>query len=298
MIVLTLTDCPPALRGDLTRWLQEINTGVYVGRVSARVREELWERVRANSKTGRATMVFSAGNEQGLDFKVHNTSWQAIDFDGLKLMLRPNQARAQKLAQLRSGFSKAAKIRQARRMARRKRETDWQPDLYMVLDVETTGLSTAEHEIIEIGALKIKDSQIAAEFHALLKIKGTIPPPIESLTGISNALLQDQGRELSAVMPEFLAFAGDLPVVSHNAEFDYGFLRAACQQCLLPVFANQYTDTLLLARKLLTRVKNYKLATLLKYFGMETDALHRGINDCMATKYLYEKLIELQQTQK
>ena len=38
MIVITLTDCPPALRGDLTKWLQEINTGVYVGQVSARVR--------------------------------------------------------------------------------------------------------------------------------------------------------------------------------------------------------------------------------------------------------------------
>ena len=96
MIVVTLTDCPPALRGDLTKWLQEVNTGVYVGQVSARVRGEIWERVRENAKSGRATMVFSANNEQRMDFRVHNTNWEPIDFDGVKLMLRPSPARAQK----------------------------------------------------------------------------------------------------------------------------------------------------------------------------------------------------------
>ena len=54
MIVITLTDCPPALRGDLTKWLQEINTGVYVGHVSARVRDEIWKRVRESAKGGPA----------------------------------------------------------------------------------------------------------------------------------------------------------------------------------------------------------------------------------------------------
>lgn len=58
MIVLTLTDCPIALRGDLTKWLLEINTGVYVGRVSARVRDYLWERVVRNIKmAGRLSFI-------------------------------------------------------------------------------------------------------------------------------------------------------------------------------------------------------------------------------------------------
>jgi CRISPR-associated protein Cas2 len=64
MIILTLTDCPPSLRGDLSKWLVEISTGVYVGRVSARVRESLWERVKEYAKTGRATLVYPAKNEQ------------------------------------------------------------------------------------------------------------------------------------------------------------------------------------------------------------------------------------------
>lgn len=72
MTVVVLTDCPPKLRGDLTKWLLEINTGVYVGNLSARVREELWTRICENLKTGRATMVFRASNEQKMDFRVHN----------------------------------------------------------------------------------------------------------------------------------------------------------------------------------------------------------------------------------
>lgn len=74
MIVVVLEKCPLALRGDLTKWLQEISLGVYVGRVSARVRDELWNRICKECKTGRATMVFSARNEQHLNYRVHNTA--------------------------------------------------------------------------------------------------------------------------------------------------------------------------------------------------------------------------------
>lgn len=56
MIVVTLTDCPPRLRGDLSKWLLEINTGVYVGQLNKRVREELWKRICDNLPRGRATM--------------------------------------------------------------------------------------------------------------------------------------------------------------------------------------------------------------------------------------------------
>ena len=89
MIVVSLTNCPPRLRGDLTKWLIELNAGVYVGNVSARVRDELWQRICEHVKDGRATMVFSTYNEQGMDFRVHNTTWIPTDFDGIKLMLRP-----------------------------------------------------------------------------------------------------------------------------------------------------------------------------------------------------------------
>jgi CRISPR-associated protein Cas2 len=118
MLVISLSECPPALKGDMTKWLLEISPGVYVGRVSARVREKLWERIRQAIKSGKAIMAYNARNEQGLDFRVHNAEWEPIDFDGIKLMLRPSKARIKKLGQARLGYSDASKYRIAKKRSR------------------------------------------------------------------------------------------------------------------------------------------------------------------------------------
>ncbi|MGB4780272.1 type I-E CRISPR-associated endoribonuclease Cas2e [Microbacterium sp.] len=89
MVVLVLSACPPGLRGYLTRWMLEISAGVFVGRVSKRVRELMWKRTVEMVRSGRAILVFSARNEQGLDFLVHGHHWEPVDVDGIRLMLRP-----------------------------------------------------------------------------------------------------------------------------------------------------------------------------------------------------------------
>jgi CRISPR-associated protein Cas2 len=294
MIVLVLSDCPPALRGDLTKWLQEINTNVYVGHVNARVRDEIWKRVQENAKSGRATMVYNINNEQRMDFRVHNTSWEPIDFDGLKLILRPSPARIKKLSEQRMGFSKAARLRKAKQVSRARQKSKTLPVDYVVIDLETTGLSVTEHEIIEIGAVLVRDRQIEARFHALIKIDSKVPSSIEALTGITNELLNKEGRDLSEVMSEFIAFVGKLPVISHNANFDYNFIREACQRSDLPLFSNRCIDTLSLSRRLVEDAKDYKLSTLMDYFGIHKDGSHRSMQDCLSTQKLYEKLIEIQ----
>lgn len=76
MIVITLTDCPKSLRGDLSKWLLEINTGVFVGKVSARVRDNLWKRVKDSVRNGRATLVYTTNTEQRMDFRLHNSENQ------------------------------------------------------------------------------------------------------------------------------------------------------------------------------------------------------------------------------
>lgn len=119
MVVLVLTACPPGLRGFLTRWLLEISAGVFVGKVSKRVRELLWARTEKMVRTGRAIMVFSARNEQGLSFRVHGHHWEPIDVDGITLMLRPNESARSSSPSTeesdgsvpRTGWSKAAKRR-------------------------------------------------------------------------------------------------------------------------------------------------------------------------------------------
>ena len=77
MIVLVLSAVPEGLRGHVTRWLMEISPGVFVGTLSARVRERLWDIVVANL------------NEQGLAFLTWGDPWQPVDFEGLTLMMRP-----------------------------------------------------------------------------------------------------------------------------------------------------------------------------------------------------------------
>lgn len=115
MVVLVLTACPSGLRGHLTRWLLEISAGVFVGRVSARVRGLMWERVVELSKDGRAIMVYSVRGEQGLAFKVHRHDWETVDMDGVELMLRPIQGSRSTTPQFRAGWSNASKYRIAAR---------------------------------------------------------------------------------------------------------------------------------------------------------------------------------------
>ncbi len=291
MIVLTMIDCPLALRGDLTKWLLEISPGVFVGQISARVRDHLWERIKETTKNGRVTMVFNTKNEQRLDFRVHNSTWEPIDFDGIKLMLRPSPSRIKKLGALRLGFSKAAKRQIAKRSMKKRVAT--YPDTYIVVDVETTGLSPDEHEIIELGAVLVKEHSITEKFSVLVQTNKSIPPLIEKITGISNEMLQKQGVSLSVAMKRLVVLLRDLPVVSHNIDFDYQFLRCACTNCNLPPINNYCIDTLTLSRRKVKQVNNYKLSTLAKHFAIDAYGAHRSLTDCEITYRLFEELIKL-----
>ncbi|WP_029090191.1 type I-E CRISPR-associated endoribonuclease Cas2e [Brevibacterium album] len=122
MVVIVVAACPAGLRGELTRWLLEVSPGVFVGKLSARVRERVWQRVLDGVGTGRASMVWSARNEQGLEFETHGETWAVEDFDGLKLITRPApeqtriRQRGERLDQseqggLQQGWSMAARHR-------------------------------------------------------------------------------------------------------------------------------------------------------------------------------------------
>ena len=112
MIVVVVTASPPKLRGHLTRWLFEISPGVYVGKGSARVRELLWEQICENIGSGRAIMVYSSNNEQGLEFKSRGQEWEPVDYEGLELIRRPNNnMKQQRLGKRKTGWSKASRYR-------------------------------------------------------------------------------------------------------------------------------------------------------------------------------------------
>lgn len=116
MITLVLSASPAKLRGHLTRWLMEVSPGVYVGKVSARVREELWALTKANLDSGRAILTYPTNkNEQGFIVEVHRSNWEPVDMEGLVLMRHPVTTRS---GSMKAGWSKASRMRRA---ARRKR---------------------------------------------------------------------------------------------------------------------------------------------------------------------------------
>lgn len=294
MTIIVLTDCPPRLRGDLTKWMQEINSGVYVGNLNARIRDELWERVCSAIKSGRATMVYRANNEQRMKFRVHNTTWEPVDFDGLTLMRRPlprqHLSESDAPTFLPPGFSNAARQQKARQMAKRRPNA---AERYVVIDVETNGLQPQKDQIIELAALQVVDGQVEAEFQQLIRIDGKLPESIIRLTGLTDEELQAQGQPLSKALPRFLAFIGKGLLVSHNAAFDQQFLLSACRSQGLPLFHNRMQDTLALSRRKVPNVPNYRLETLAAHFSIPITRSHRALPDCYTTQALLTKLNEI-----
>jgi CRISPR-associated protein Cas2 len=93
MVVLILEKVTPSLRGQLTRWLIQPHTGVFVGHVSARVRELLWQRIAKSLKDGAGIMIYPAATEQGFDIRtIGPTKKIVVDFEGLKLAKTPISA--------------------------------------------------------------------------------------------------------------------------------------------------------------------------------------------------------------
>lgn len=291
MIVVTVTNCPPSLRGDLTKWLCEINTGVYVGRVSARVREELWKRICQHLKNGQATMVFNAANEQGMDFYTWNSTWKPVDLDGIKLMLHPlpgnpmndsHENRVRSNAGLHIFLRKKA-AKQNRFEALRN---------YTVVDLETTGLDPLQNEILEFGAVKVRKGEIIDRYEKLVHVSGNVSPVISQITGITTELAQQQGEPLKESLIEFLEFIEGEQLLFYNVPFDMGFLVQACGICDLPVPENPCIDVLKLAHKKLIGMPNYKLNTLAEHFGLE-EQKHRALADCILTQQVFLKLNEI-----
>jgi len=296
MIVITLTSCPNSLRGDLTKWLLEIDTGVFVGRVSARVRDNLWARVIKNIKNGRATMTFHASNEQGLDFLIHNCERESIDFDGVKLILEPSQSRINERASASlSGHSKAYKYRAAKRIAgsgRRCGRSEPSND-YAVIDVETTGLRAETSEIFEVAAIIISNGKIIDTFSALIKTEQPIPLKITELTGVTDEIVKKDGEKPEIVFPRFIEFVGNRTLVSHNVGFDVSFINVACRRFGINELANKLVDTLAMSREALAGLRSYSLKALCEHLEIYPQNYHRALGDCHAAFMLHEKLMKL-----
>lgn len=90
MIVIMMEKVPVSLRGEITRWMLELRPGVFVGTVSALVRDKLWDQICDKSKGGAVTLLQSAATEQGFVIRAHgDTARKVRTFDGLQLVTVP-----------------------------------------------------------------------------------------------------------------------------------------------------------------------------------------------------------------
>ena len=283
--VITLKKVPNSLRGDLTRWMQEIATGVYVGNFNSRVREALWQRIIDTVGDGEANMSFAFRNEIGYSFQTINAARQVVDYDGIPLVLLPSENDEERDRSITAGFSNASKMHRARRVA--SPNIDNVQREYVFLDIETTGLDVEKDRIIEIGSIKVSGEK-EVMFQKLIKTEIEVPDVIENLTGINGSKLSSEGIELKQCIAEFMEFIGKSDLIGYNIRFDIKFLNKALSDLALAPIHNKTIDLMQEAKKRNMFQINYKLETTLREYGIDQTVQHRALEDAELIYRLYK----------
>ena len=152
---------------------------------------------------------------------------------------------------------------------------------YVVLDVETTGLSPWRGDrVIEIGAVALEGGSVMAEFSTLIQVPVEVPFYASQINGITDEMLIGQPTP-EEVFPAFDAFIRDSTLVAHNAPFDLGFLRRE-YKLLGTELHHRHICTLELSRSRLPHLRNHKLETVYRYLFKDAAAgiqAHRALDD-------------------
>jgi len=164
---------------------------------------------------------------------------------------------------------------------------------FVVVDLETTGGRAADAGITEIGAVKVRGGEVLGELQSLVNPGHPVPAFVARLTGITSAMVAT-APPIELVLPSFLEFARDAVLVAHNAPFDVGFLRAACDRLGYPWPGFRVVDTVPLARRVVTRdeAPNHKLSTLAALFRARVTPEHRALADARATVDVLHAILE------
>ncbi len=162
-------------------------------------------------------------------------------------------------------------------------------DELIIFDLETTGLSPADCRITEIGAVKLRNLEVAEEFGTFVNPEMHIPENITEITGITDEMVADAPSEQEALL-KFIEFCGDAPLVAHNAKFDMSFIRAGCSRSRIPFKADSI-DTLALCRAIIPNKKSYTLDSMAKHFGLGDFNHHRAVDDAKMLALIFQQLI-------
>ncbi len=151
-------------------------------------------------------------------------------------------------------------------------------------DIETTGLKVDRETITEIGAVVLRNGEIAERFQTFVNPERRLTPEIIGLTGITDDMLKD-APSLQEALTEFLKFVDGRPLAAHNAEFDIGFIRAGCAKVGLE-FHPTYVDSLILAQNLLPDLNKFKLDIVAERLDLPAFNHHRASDDAATVGYM------------
>ena len=161
---------------------------------------------------------------------------------------------------------------------------------FAILDFETTGMSPEYGACpTEVAIVLVRDGQIIGRYQSLMNGNVWIPPFIQSLTGITNAMVR-KAPPMHEVMGDAVEFAGDYPLVAHNAAFDRKFWDHA----LMGQGRQRKQDflcSMLLSRRVFADAPNHKLGTLVRFLQLPMSGqFHRALADAEATAHLFIRL--------
>lgn len=160
------------------------------------------------------------------------------------------------------------------------------PDDYIVFDIETSGLNPVKDKIIEIGAVKYIDNKKVDEFNYLIDPKIKLQKIITDVTGLTDDDLVNK-PSIKEVLPKFIDFIKDYPVIGHNVSFDIDFINYNLKLLHYSELDNKVIDTLFLSRITIYDIKNHRLKTLKDYLNLDYES-HRSICDCYTCNEVYQ----------
>lgn len=162
----------------------------------------------------------------------------------------------------------------------------------VVFDTETTGLDHRTEKLIEIGAVKLLNGEVIDRFSTLINPEQPIRGSSFKIHHISEEMVAD-APTIETVLPEFLAFIGDLPYAAHSAIFDYSFINEACKKHLGKRFTNPRICTLEMYKHVFPDEPSHGLSALAARFGFESHVSHRALDDAEQLARCYPILRDL-----
>ena len=262
--VITLKNAPKSLRGDLTKWMQEIATGVYVGNFNSKVRDKLWDRVVESVSGGEATMSYAYRNEIGYSFCTINANKEVVDIDGIPLILRPNDSTTL-CDETKFGFSNAAMSRKAKKFSSKLNAENLKQytSNYIVAFIGTDLYEDAENEI-RVYLLKYLYGKEYIFNMTLFKVDGKY-----MVDKLEYGGFEYNEKSFSDVIYILNEFVQEMPIVVYDSIDKVEIIASVLKEKGYNLYRNKVYELIKFVKKENKYFNDYSLENVLNEYGIE-----------------------------